>query len=195
MTKRILGGFEQSRGEHQRPGDRNILGVPPQPGNIPIGPAPPAIRQVISQYDSRPIGGYDFVLSDSFDPIAGQRRADVQSPKGFITVVRRIEIDCSPSFLLATSPVWNFLTAGVSAIAWNWNTGRFLSSAGIATFFVVPPDTQYSLISPNLSVTSAEASAELVVRFIGNLILDTNEPPTEQVGSLPHAVYAMKKEF
>lgn len=192
--KRHLGGFAQSIGETQVPGDPRIHGIIPGPGPTPIGPAPPHIRQVLSVYDSRPIGGYDFVLSDSFDSYIDLPEVSVQSPQGYITVVRRIEIEAQPGLLLSPFgilPTWVFVNNGVTAIAWEWNTGKVLTDEGIDTFFVVQPNVPFGIRCAALT----GIAVDIVVRFIGNLILDVNEPPTEQVGALPHAVYPITKEF
>lgn len=186
-----LGGFERARGETQVPGDPRIHGVVPGPGPTPIGPAPPHIRQVISTYDSRPIGGYDFVLSSSFDSYIDLPEMLVTSPQGYISVVRRIEIEASPGLLLSSPATWVFSNNGVVAIAWEWNTGKVLTDEGIDTFFVVQPNVLFGIRCAALT----GIAVDVVVRYSGNLILDVNEPPTEQVGSLPHAVYPITKEF
>lgn len=191
MNKQTLGGFEQARGERQVTGTPGIVAVTPQPGNIPIGPAPPHIRQVLSVYDSRPIGGYDFVLTGSFAPYVDPGRAFVTSPQGYVTVVRRIEFFAEPAFLNGRVPVWSFFANGVAATAWNWTTPALVDSEGIDTFFVIPPNIPFGI----QTATAFVGGSVLYVRYIGNLLLDSNEPPSEQVGQLPHAVFPITKEF
>lgn len=195
MNKQTLGGFEQARGERQVTGTPGIVAVTPQPGNIPIGPAPPHIRQVLSVYDSRPIGGYDFVLTGQFQPYFDPSQANVTSPQGYITVVRRIEFFVEPAFLNGRAPVWNFFANGVAATAWEWTTPRLVNEEGIDTFFVIPPNTTFGLRTGTTFSGGGEGGSSLYVRYIGNLLLDSNEPPTEQVGQLPHAVFPITKEF
>lgn len=192
MNKQTLGGFEQARGERQVTGTPGIVAVTPQPGNIPIGPAPPHIRQVLSVYDSRPIGGYDFVLTGSFTPYLSVARADVTSPQGYVTVVRRIEMFADPAFLNGSAPLWNFFANGVAATAWEWRTPSLVTSEGLDTFFVIPPNVGFGLRSGSAFFVGGST---IYVRYIGNLLLDSNEPPSEQVGQLPHAVFPIKKEF
>ncbi len=193
MNKQTLGGFEQARGERQVTGTPGIVAVTPQPGNIPIGPAPPHIRQVLSVYDSRPIGGYDFVLTGQFQPYVDASQAFVVSPLGYITVVRRIEFFAYPAFINPSAPVWSFVSDGVSATAWQWITSPAVADDGLDVFFVVAPGKSFGLRAPANTFTVGGAS--LYVRYIGNLLLDSNEPPTEQVGQLPHAVFPIVKEF
>lgn len=195
MNRIHLGGFEHERGEHTVQGDPRIYGVNPQPGPLPIGPAPPFIRQVISVFDSRPIGGYDFVLSDTFNPYLELPRAEVVSPKGYISIVRRIEVEASPGFVLPEAQLWRFAANGVVAIGWEWAGGLTLTERGIDTFFVVPPSTPYTLIAVTGFTGIAAGSVNVIVRFIGNLILDSNEPPNEQVGSLPHTVIPIERDI
>lgn len=178
--------FESARGERVRQGDPRIHGVMPQPGNIPIGPAPPHIRQVVSTYDARPIGGYDFVLSAVFSTYTETPQAVVQSPKGYVTVVRRIEVAFNPMALLSDAVLWTFAANGVVATSWNWNTGKVLEDKAIDVFFVVPPNTPFSLKGGGGLINFD--STQVTVRFIGNLVLDSNDPANEQVGSLPHTV-------
>lgn len=193
MNKQHLGGFEQARGERQVTGTPGIVAVTPQPGNIPIGPAPPHIRQVLSVYDSRPIGGYDFVLTGSFAPYISAPQAFVQSPKGYVAVLRRIELFAYPAFLNTSAPAWSFVANGVAATAWDWVTSPAVDADGIDVFFVIAPDQPFG-IRAALNAFNVGGSS-IYVRYIGNLLLDSNEPPSEQVGQLPHAVFPIVKEF
>jgi hypothetical protein len=189
--KRNLGAFERARGEVQTPGDPRIYGVNPQPGPIPIGPAPPHIRQVISEFDSRPIGAYDFVLAAFYTPYLDIARLVVRSPLGYITIVRRIEVSVYPSLLAGVT--WSFSANGVVANSWDWALTQPLVDDAINTFFVIPPDVEYGLLSNDF--LTIQAASQFTVRYIGNLILDVGEPPNEQVGSLPHTVYPVQKEL
>lgn len=192
MTKTMhLGGFAAERGEVVRQGNPNLYGIKPAAGPIPIGPAPPNIKQVLAVFDSRPIGSYDFVLSDTFDPYGGDAFAEVVTAPGYITIVRRIEVEAAGgAVLLAENQEWNFYANGVAATAWSYAAGRTLSSWGVDTFFVIPPNTPIRLL-PVFGYTGITSNVPTIVRFIGNLLLDTNEPPSEQVGTLPPAVHLL----
>jgi hypothetical protein len=192
MTERVLGGFEQERGEVMRPGDR-ALGLPlPLPANIPVKPAPPYPRQVISGYDARPIGGYDFVQTGLLIPYANPLLT-VRSPLGFITVLRRIELEAMPATMLSEPWAWRLVIDSITQPNWEWGHGPVLdASRALDTFVVIPPDTPYGLRV--LNDFSTLPGITIVARFIGNLLLDSNIPPTEQVGSMPTRVSVQSEE-
>lgn len=186
-----LSGLSTLRRVAVRKGDPNIHGGTPAPGNVPVGPAPPDVRQVIATFDSRPIGGYDFVLSDSFTSYAELPVAEVQSAPGFITIVRRIEVEAVNGALLPEAQRWSFSANGVAATAWDYRAGPMLSSWGVDTFFVVPPNIPMRLTALT-GFTDILTEVNVIVRFIGNLLLDSNEQPSAQVGTPPHTVRVEK---
>jgi len=183
-----LSGLSTLRRVVVRKGDPNIHGGTPSPGNVPVGPAPPDVRQVISTFDSRPIGAYDFVLSDMFTTYAERPVAEVQSAPGFITIVRRIEVEAVDGVILQENQRWSFSANGVAATAWDYRAGRLLSSWGVDTFFVVAPNVPMRLTALNGWPGESNVESNVIVRFIGNLLLDSNEQPSAQVGTPPHSV-------
>lgn len=186
-----LSGLSTLRRVRVRQGDPNIHGGTPSPGNVPVGPAPPDVRQVIATFDSRPIGGYDFVLSDSFTSYNELPIAEVRSAPGFITIVRRIEVEALTAAMLPENQRWSFSANGVAATAWDYRSGRLLSSWGVDTFFVVAPNIPMRLTAL-AGFTGISDTIEVIVRFIGNLLLDSNEQPSAQVGTPPHTVRVEK---
>lgn len=187
-----MGKLAGLRHVNVRRGDPNIRGITPTPGNIPIGPAPPDVRQVLATFDSRPIGAYDFVLSDVVNTYAGAPVAEVQSAKGFVTIVRRIEVEAVDGVLLWENQEWSFSANGVASTAWSYMAGTALSSWGVDTFFVVAPNVPMRLTALHGFLPEAPVNATLIVRFIGNLLLDSNEQPSSQVGMPPHTVRVEK---
>lgn len=186
-----LSGLSTLRRVVVRKGDPNIHGGTPAPGNVPVGPAPPDVRQVIATFDSRPIGAYDFVLSDLFTSYNEQPIAQVQSSPGFITIVRRIEVEAVSGVLLPENQRWSFSANGVAATGWDYQAGPLLTSWGVDTFFVVPPNIPMRLTALN-GFTGITTTVGIIVRFIGNLLLDSNEQPSAQVGTPPHTVRVEK---
>lgn len=178
--------FESLIGETQRPGDKDALGLPQQlPADIPIGPAPPHIRHVISTYDARPIGGYDFLLSDQSDFYVDAQRLDVVTPLGYMSILRRIEIEASPTIIQPGLFSWLLQIGGITLPNWRWLHGPTLNERSINLFVVVPPETQITLLYNGATITQ---NSIVIGRFIGNLILDVNAPPDQHVGSTPPSV-------
>lgn len=87
--------------------------------------------------------------------------------------------------------MWNFIANGVASTAWNYAAGKTLTTWGVDTFFVCQPNIPIRLRAA-LGFSGFTQSVSIITRFIGNLILDSNEPPTEQVGTLPHAVHIVQ---
>ena len=191
MTDKFrMGNFEHERGERSVQGRLNVFAVPPQVGNVPVGPAPPDNRQVQSVYDSRPIGGYDFCLTGTFDTYSAPPLVEARAPLGYVAMVRRIEIEASPAVIAGADMRWVFSSAGVQIPAWTWDMGPTLSERGIDVFFPVASnalmalrETQGGLEFPLFSTVTT-----IIVRFIGNLLLDQTIPVTQQAGSLPTSV-------
>lgn len=193
-----IGPLTQRRKVDVKQGDPNAYGVQPQPGNIPTGPAPPYVRQVVSSYDSRPIGGYDFVFSGTLSTTEGAIDAQPYyeriTPRGYVSVVRRIEVEANTALNLGNPQEWIFSQGGVIAVNWNYMASDYLSEFGVDTFFVVPQNTPIRLTAvTGFDGFPAQVGA-VYVRFIGNLILDTNEPSNGIIGSLPHTVRVATKE-
>jgi hypothetical protein len=105
------GEFEDERGELQRRGAR-VFGVPDLPRNIPVGIAPPDPMVVVSNFDTRPIGAYDFSINltgQMSNSEAGVAPLTLQAiaPDGFTAVLRRVRIEVNPPAVMnltAASP-------------------------------------------------------------------------------------------
>lgn len=183
-----LGGFSHDRGETVVPGSLDLYAVRRPLPPIPVGPAPPNERQVISVFDSRPIGGYDMCISGSFSLYSGAALITVMSPIGYSAIVRRIELESSPGYVAPNDMEWVFQSAGVFQPSWNWAMGRILNERGIDVFFPVPPNTPFGIKEIGGGFVGATTSATVYARFIGNLLLDDSTPVTQQVGSMPPGV-------
>ena len=101
--------------------------------------------------------------------------------------MRRIEVEAVGGALLPENQRWSFSANGVAATAWNYRAGNLLSSWGVDTFFVVAPNIPMRLTALN-GFTGITTTISVIVRFIGNLLLDSNEQPSAQVGTPPHTV-------
>lgn len=89
--------FDQQRGEVQRRGSRDALGNPPPSPPSPVGIAPPDPMNVVSNFDTRPIGAFDFAHTEitSFDPgeVDEVQEVHFQVPKGYTAALRRVEFE------------------------------------------------------------------------------------------------------
>lgn len=187
-----VGGFAAEIGEQVQRGSRGVLGLGPDLGPTPIGPAPSGARQVVSMYDARPIGGFDFVLSYHYDADAGPEEPFglVTAPQGYTTVIRRIEVEPFPSVLLESPGVFMLYINGNAVPAWEWFSGTSFLGCAIETFVVAPERSSIRLAGSGGFGEGPEGPRidDMIVRFSGNLILNSGDQPTEQVGSLPHTV-------
>ena len=187
--------FAFMRGESQVPGQKALALPRELPPSVPFGPAPPNIRQVQSVYDSRPIGAYDFVLTDIVDPYAEPPEALITTPEGYITILRRVELEANPVMVVTAGGgimnQWVLRVNGITVPNWQWDFEPLLTFRAIDTFIVVPPNTTISIFSP-LGTPLTGTPTTLFGRFIGNLILDSNESPNQLVGSNPHSVIVTK---
>ncbi len=105
--------FAPMRGEVQHRGTR-VLAVPPNEPPAPIGIAPPDPRNVVSNFDTRPIGAYDFSI-----PVPGLWEVNTeagtpvlvlvgQAPDGYTLVLRSVRVEFNPP--VAASLVANDVT-------------------------------------------------------------------------------------
>ncbi len=189
-----LNNFDRERGESQSRGSLGVYAVQPSMGSVPIGPAPPNERQVVSVYSARPIGGYDMCLSGSFSTYNSLPQVSVTTPIGYSAIVRRIEIESSPAFLATTDIAFTFQSAGVFQPGWRWSMGKVLTERSIDVFFPVPSNTSFGIKEVGGGFTGTSTVVVVYVRFVGNLLLDDSTPVTQQVGSLPHGVRVLNKE-
>lgn len=91
--------FDRMRGEVQHPGTR-VLAVPPPAPPVPVGVAPPDPRNVVSNFDTRPIGAYDFadteVISMGNGEATNFQQVNFAVPDGFTAVLRKVRIEFTP---------------------------------------------------------------------------------------------------
>lgn len=91
--------FDRMRGEVQQPGMR-ALAVPPPHPPAPIGVAPPDPRNVVSNFDTRPIGAYDFAHSEVVTmgngEVATFATVSFDVPDGYTAALRRVRIEFTP---------------------------------------------------------------------------------------------------
>lgn len=93
------GEFDRTRGEIQKPGTR-VLAVPQSGPPIPVGIAPPDPRNVVSNFDTRPIGAYDFAHTEvatlGNGEVATFATYTYEVPEGYTAVLRRVRIEFNP---------------------------------------------------------------------------------------------------
>lgn len=93
------GEFDRMRGETQKAGTR-VLAIPPPTPPAPVGIAPPDPRNVVSNFDTRPIGAYDFAHSEHATMGNGEvtsfATVSFEVPDGYTAVLRRIRVEWSP---------------------------------------------------------------------------------------------------
>lgn len=89
--------FDQQRGEIQEKGSRDALGNPPPTPPTPIGISPPDPMNVVSNFDTRPIGAYDFAHTELTFLTPGEvvtfKEVFYRAPQGFTAALRRVEIE------------------------------------------------------------------------------------------------------
>lgn len=107
------GEFDRMRGETQRPGMR-VLAVPPQGPPLPIGIAPPDPRNVVSNFDTRPVGAYDFADTEVVNMGNGEvttfQNVSFAIPDGYTAVLRRVRVEFSPpAAMIVGQPLANVL--------------------------------------------------------------------------------------
>lgn len=184
--------IELERGEFQHHGD-HVLAVPLQLPDIPIGKEPPALRQVISTYDSRPISAYDFNLFDTQFPLPvgpAEYVVGITMPLGYIGVLRRVELEFDPGYDMTVDPsLWRLRINGSVQPNFQWRTSQIVAEKGVDTFIVLPPGATLELFAANTQDGSG-SGVTLIGRFIGNLLRDISIQPEQLIGSLPHRVYS-----
>ena len=98
--------FDQQRGEVQDEGSRDAMGNPPPLPPAPVGVAPPDPMNVVSNFDTRPIGAYDFAMTDFAvlgpGEVATFAEVFFDVPQGYTAVLRRVEIEFLPGMTVNT---------------------------------------------------------------------------------------------
>lgn len=99
------GEFENERGETQYAGSRGITAVPPNLPPTAIGIAPPDPMVVVSNFDTRPIGAYDFSVVGfvTMGNAEEQLPATITFvvPNGYTLVLRRVRIEVNPPAVMS----------------------------------------------------------------------------------------------
>lgn len=192
--------FGRMRGEVQHRGAL-VLAVPPNAPPAPVGIAPPDPRNVVSNFDTRPIGAYDFsnTQQEQMGPGESEQPAVFQYdvPDGFTAVLRRIRIEWTPPAAVnLTSPIAFVLVASLlrsggiipnndvrffgDLTSYEWPTHQvfgFWESLGLR---LAP--TGWAI--PNNALDSVSVS----VTFMGTLIPTKSRPPEVEIASDPMIV-------
>lgn len=189
--------FDQQRGEVQHRGAR-ALGTPPPSPPTPIGIAPPDPMNVVSNFDTRPIGAYDFAHTEHVNMGPGEvitfKDLSYQVPTGFTAVLRRVRIEWVPGAVMnlgfAAANAFSIslmrseqIIPNNTVVLWGelneyeWPTHHvygFWETIGVrlnASGWAVPSN-------PNDEVTIA-------VTFMGVLIPTKGKPPAVEIASDP----------
>lgn len=92
--------FDELRQERQRPGSRDPIGAPPPTPPGPIGIAPPDPLNVVSAFETRPIGAYDFADTEQEQMGPGEviqsQQFNFAVPPGYTAVLRRVRLEFTP---------------------------------------------------------------------------------------------------
>jgi len=101
--------FDRMRGEVQHRGTR-VLAIQPNMPPAPVGIAPPDPRNVVSNFDTRPIGAYDFAHSEHVTMGNGEvltfSTVNYEAPDGYTAVLRRVRVEFSPpAAMLISQPL------------------------------------------------------------------------------------------
>lgn len=96
--------FDQQRGEVQQRGSRDAMGNPPPLPPAPVGIAPPDPMNVVSNFDTRPVGAFDFAMTDF--AVLGPGEVDTFAevffdvPQGYTAALRRVVIELLGGFTI-----------------------------------------------------------------------------------------------
>lgn len=203
------GEFAVSRGESQVSGDPGIFGIPPSVAGATVGIAPPDARVVVSIFDTRPIGAYDFSVTDfdrwNFPSVESPGVPPLSLggvvPSGYVAVLRSVEVVWTPGAFV------NIGNEGFGADTFNVLTLKLLRNGGVIpnastklfgdltvyewpTHQVFGPGERYGLVmvpSPQMTVPSPDQVNTVIVSatFRGTLIPSHGLPPSSEIASLP----------
>jgi hypothetical protein len=198
--------FDRMRGEIQHQGTR-VLAVPSPTPPAPVGIAPPDPRNVVSNFDTRPIGAYDFAHSENATMGNGEVTSVIavnfEVPDGYTAVLRRVRVEWTPpaSMLIAqpaagASPT-DFLEISLlrsGGVIPN-NTVQFLGDLDSYEWDTHQVFGFWETMGLQLAVTGAFAIpaniADAVfvgVTFFGVLIPTKSRPPETEIASDPVVV-------
>jgi hypothetical protein len=195
--------FDRMRGEVQRPGTR-VLAVPAPEPPAPVGIAPPDPRNVVSNFDTRPIGAFDFAQSGHATMGNGEANTfsdvSIDVPDGYTAVLRRVRVEWSPpaAMLIAqpaagASPTHTFLisllrNSGVIP----FNTVEFLGDLDLFEWKTHQVFGFWETMGVRLSAPAGflipfniNNSVFVGVTFFGTLIPTKSRPPETEIASDP----------
>lgn len=191
--------FSQMRGEVQKPGMR-VLAVPDPGPPAPIGIAPPDPRNVVSNFDTRPVGAYDFAITGFgvLDPGEVDQVVEVTTalPSGYTAVLRRVLIETLNGVTVnlgsdGSNPPPNVLNVAITrnnGVIPN-NTRRFIA---VFTELDWPTHHVYGFwevmgvrISGDYNIPQGTDTCTLAVTFMGTLIPTKSKPPATEIASDP----------
>lgn len=190
--------FDEQRGEVQRRGSRDVFaqGVP-LPPNVPIGIAPPDPTVVVSNFDTRPVGAYDFAETGSV--IAGPGEVlqtvsvELAVPDGYTAALRRVIVDVLGGAIATLDPTTD--DAFTMRLLRN---GAPIPNASVraseVTQYVWPTHQVYGMTE--VMGLSFQADAWVVpaapagqcrvsVTFMGTLIPTKGRPPETEIAGPP----------
>lgn len=201
------GEFDRMRGENQLPGSR-VLAVQPSGPPVPVGIAPPDPRNVVSNFDTRPIGAYDFAHSEHVTMGNGEATTfstvQFSVPDGYTAVLRRVRVEFSPPGALiiaqplaGASPAATFLMSLLreGGIIPN-NTVELLGDLDLYVWDTHQVFGFWETMGLRLEVTGtgfeipnlAANSLFVGVTFYGVLIPTKSRPPEVEIASDPVVV-------
>jgi hypothetical protein len=177
--------FAVQRGERQRPGDPSVYGIIEAPRDLPIAPIP-TVRQVVSIFDSRPVGSRDFLHSviaqPEGDPVGIELR--FLTVDGYITVVRRIELEVVTGLAAGALPivpyVLRFAFDEDLIPDWRWVVSS-IAERSIDTFIPIEPRVRAGLRF--VPTPSTPLDLVFIARYSGTLLLNRGLPVVEVLGS------------
>lgn len=198
--------FDRTRGEVQKRGTR-VLAIPPSGPPVPVGIAPPDPRNVVSNFDTRPIGAYDFAHSEHAtmgnDEVQAFATVEFSVPDGYTAVLRRVRIEWSPpASMMITQPAngsspTSFMTISLlrnggvipnnsidflsDLDEYEWPTHQVFGFWETMGLRLVPTGA--------FAVPALDADAVFVnVTFMGTLIPTKSRPPEVEIASDPVVV-------
>lgn len=193
------GEFTQMRGEVQYSGAR-VLAVPPPQPPAPVGIAPPDPRNVVSNFDTRPVGAYDFAITGF--TVIGPEEVDtfgevsVSLPPGYTVVLRRMVLELLNGITVnmgsdGTAPPPLVLSIALTrngGVIPN-NTRQFISALTeldwpthqVFGFW----ETMGMRISGDYSIPGNLQTCTIAATFMGVLIPTKSRPPSVEIASDP----------
>lgn len=193
--------FADDRGESQRHGSKDVFGVAPNLGPVQIGIAPPDPMVVVSNFDTRPIGAYDFSFSgngliDNGESGIPTLKLNFAVPDGYTAVLRRVRFEVNPPVVVNTASTFNedlhmdiklLRDGGVipnnvvvirgSFADYEWLTHQVFGMRQTFGVFLNAPQ--------GIAVPNVDSGATVTVTMQGTLIPSKSRPPEVEIASDP----------